>query len=135
MFKEYNTDHTGSGTSYHPGDRYKIAGKQTVYAIWDVGYSVTFDVQGHGSAPPAQAVVNGGLVTEPVTPTQSGYTFNGWYKDPDCLNAWNFGSDTVTSDTVLFAKWTQNTPPSSGINVTVLIGVAAAIAAIVLIGA
>jgi len=67
-------------------------------------YAVTFDSQG-GSAVSTQTVAAGGLVTEPTAPTKSGYTFDGWYKESGCTSAWNFATDTVTSDITLYAKW------------------------------
>ena len=45
-------------------------------------------------------------ISEPTAPTKTGYTFAGWYKDENCTTQWNFGSDTVTEDITLYAKWT-----------------------------
>jgi uncharacterized repeat protein (TIGR02543 family) len=50
----------------------------------------------------------GTKITAPVTPARTGYTFGGWYREPECLSAWNFGSDTVTANITLYAKWTIN---------------------------
>lgn len=72
-------------------------------------YTVTFNANGHGTAPASQTVLSGGKATEPTTPTPTGYAFGGWYKDSDCTNAWNFNTDTVTADTVLYAKWSEDT--------------------------
>lgn len=72
-----------------------------------VSYTVTFNANGHGTAPSSQTIVSGGLVTEPTAPTASGYTFGGWYKEAACTNAWNFSTDTVTATTILYAKWTE----------------------------
>ena len=70
-------------------------------------YTVTFNVQGHGTAPDAQTVESGKKATAPTTdPSAEGYTFGGWYKEAACTNAWNFTGDTVTADTILYAKWT-----------------------------
>lgn len=69
-------------------------------------YTVTFNANGHGTAPASQTIVSGGKVTKPTDPTASGYTFGGWYKEAGCTNAWNFNTDTVTGNTELFAKWT-----------------------------
>ena len=85
-----------------------------LYAKWIQNqvnqYRVTFDTQG-GSAIADQTVDDGGKVTKPFTnPTKSGYTFDGWYKEEDYRNVWNFDTDTVTSDITLYAKWTQNPP-------------------------
>jgi len=59
-------------------------------------------------------------VTEPTAPTKTGYTFGGWYKESGCTNAWDFGSDTVTADVTLYAKWTplyalRDTGPAGGL--------------------
>ena len=70
-------------------------------------YTVTFNANGHGTAPDSQDIVSGGKVTEPTAPTASGYTFGGWYKEAGCTNAWNFSTDTVTSNKTLYAKWTR----------------------------
>jgi len=67
-------------------------------------YTVTFDSQG-GSAVGSQTVAHGGKVTEPTDPTKTDYTFGGWYKESGCINAWNFDTDTVTSNVTLYAWW------------------------------
>jgi len=72
-------------------------------------YTVTFNANGHGTAPAAQNVVSGGIVTKPTDLTATGYTFGGWYKEPECTNAWDFSTDTVTKTTTLYAKWTEKT--------------------------
>jgi uncharacterized repeat protein (TIGR02543 family) len=67
-------------------------------------YTVTFDSQG-GSAVNSQTVEQGGKVSKPTDPTKTGFVFNGWYKESGCTNAWNFASDTVTTDVTLYAQW------------------------------
>lgn len=53
-----------------------------------------------------QTVSDDGKVTEPVkTPTRTGFTFTGWYKDAACTEEWNFESDTVWKDTTIYAGW------------------------------
>ena len=46
-----------------------------------------------------------GLLNKPTDPVRKNYEFQGWYKETACVNAWNFESDTVTSNLRLFAKW------------------------------
>ncbi len=74
-----------------------------------VTYTVTFNANGHGTAPSSQTINKNGKVPKPSDPSESGYSFEGWYKEAACTNAWNFTSDTITSDTTLYAKWTQIT--------------------------
>lgn len=84
-----------------------MSGKMYNGSSWDTIYTVDFNANGHGTAPDGQFAVSGGKVTQPSNPTQSGYTFGGWYKEADCINAWNFSTDTVTSNITLYAKWTN----------------------------
>lgn len=53
----------------------------------------------------------------PPIPERDGYTFDGWYKEPECTTAWNFETDTlpelklddegneIFQETALYAKW------------------------------
>ncbi len=68
--------------------------------------AVTFDANGHGSAPAAQTNLwsNEAKATEPVQPTAEGWTFTGWYTDAACTKKWNF-DDIVPGDMTLYAKW------------------------------
>lgn len=90
----------------------------TLYASWfeivDVKekFTVTFDT-GLGSNVSNQTIEDGSYVVEPNSPTRSGYTFDGWYADDAYNNAWNFTLSTVTSDTTLYAKWTQVVTPDT----------------------
>ena len=75
-------------------------------------YTVTFDSKG-GSTVASQEVDEGGKATQPTAPTktetaQYTFTFAGWYKDSACTQAFNFASDTITANTTLYAKWTEN---------------------------
>lgn len=71
-------------------------------------YTVTFNANGHGTAPSSQSIFYGYKASTPTAPTASGYTFKGWYKEAACTNAWNFNSNTVTANTTLYAKWVAN---------------------------
>ena len=65
---------------------------------------VTFETNG-GSNVDFQDIDYGDKVSSPTAPTKTGYTFGGWYKDSACTKAWDFDSDTVASNTTLYAKW------------------------------
>jgi hypothetical protein len=70
-------------------------------------YTVSFDLNFPGAegAPATQPVAHGGLLTEPIDPARSGYNFLHWASDIYGATAWNFSSDTVTSDLTLYASW------------------------------
>ena len=72
-------------------------------------YDVTFNTNGHGTAPATQSVIENGLVSEPVAPTASGWVFGGWYKEQTCVTPWSFIGDLVTEATTLYAKWIEQT--------------------------
>ena len=69
--------------------------------------TVSFDLQGHGSAiSPLTNVLANSTITAPTAPTAAGYTFAGWYKEAACINAWDFSNDQVIESMTLYANWT-----------------------------
>lgn len=69
-------------------------------------YTVTFDMNGHGEQIESKTgVVSGSKITAPTAPTAAGWKFKAWYKDSDCTTQWDFNNDTVTANTILYAKW------------------------------
>ena len=88
---------------------------QLVYA--PVKYTVTFNMQGHGTQVEEQSVETDTYATEPSpAPTAQGYTFGGWYTTPEC-GYWDdfiFDFFKITEDKTLYAKWTLNAPAISG---------------------
>lgn len=83
-----------------------ITADTTLYAKWNETYTVTFNVGGHGTAPTAQTVENGGKATKPENPTAKGWRFDGWYTDERYTARYDFDK-AVTANTTLYAKWTQ----------------------------
>ena len=81
----------------------KVSSDMTLYARW-AGFSVSFDSRG-GTAVDKIAVENNSLIPEPVPPTKDGYTFDGWYKEFLCINAWDFATEKVSATTTLYARW------------------------------
>ena len=69
-------------------------------------YTVTFDANGHGTAPASQTVLSGYTATEPTAPTAAGWVFGGWYKEAACTNAFDFATP-ITGNITLYAKWTE----------------------------
>ena len=64
----------------------------------------------------------GGLIEDtPYEPQREGYTFGGWYKEPECINQWDFAQDKLPEatydeagyvtdfvETKLYAAWIKN---------------------------
>lgn len=69
----------------------------------------------------------------PPEPEREGYEFGGWYKEPECINKWDFETDTlpekqtemqenlygeaeevtVYQETILYAKWIKTDSPDN----------------------
>ena len=75
-----------------------------------VNYLVSFNTNGGSSIDPV-AVADGGKVAQPTDPAKEGYTFQGWYTDVDCTQAYDFDTE-VTADITLYAKWEKDTDPA-----------------------
>lgn len=95
-----NTDIWESATGYN-----KLNAQIVVTGSGLPTYVVTFDANGHGTAPTAQTIVENATATEPAALTAAGYTFGGWYKEAACNNKFDF-STPITANTTLYAKWT-----------------------------
>lgn len=86
-----------------------------LYAKWGpVDYTVTFDTQG-GSEVSQQTVKYNTSAKEPETPTRPGYTFTGWYTEPEGGSIWAF-EQTISGDTTLYAHWRESVTASYTIN-------------------
>lgn len=78
------------------------------YSIDPTEYTVEFDSTG-GTLVSTQTVVAGGKATQPTAPTRTGYTFAGWYTSTAYTTQWDFATDTVNTNMILYAKWTEVT--------------------------
>ena len=75
-------------------------------------WTVFFDTDG-GTEIPHQSILTTGerKVTRPADPVKAGYTFMSWYVlDNGEEKPFHFDTDTISSDTTVYAKWTENTP-------------------------
>jgi uncharacterized repeat protein (TIGR02543 family) len=77
----------------------------------DDSYTVTFDSRG-GSSVDAVTVNEGARTGTLQEPSKAGYTFAGWYVDPEGTTAWADGA--VTGNITLYAKWTQKAADGAG---------------------
>lgn len=84
----------------------------TLYAKWieeaATVYTVTFNTDG-GSVIEDQKVTEDDwgyfTVQKPADPTKPYKTFDGWYKDAECTQPFDFTNDEISSDITLYAKW------------------------------
>ncbi|MCI8854965.1 MAG: hypothetical protein HFH26_00275 [Clostridiaceae bacterium] len=86
-----------------------VTSELVLYAGWKdeggtVMVTVAFDSQG-GSVVDSRYALTGSLLTVPDAPTKEKHEFDGWYKDEQCTQAWDFDSDVVSGDMTLYAKW------------------------------
>ncbi|MCS5504027.1 InlB B-repeat-containing protein, partial [Lysinibacillus sp. A4] len=80
-----------------------------IYAKGNVQqYTVTFETNSDGTTIEEQKVLSGEKVVEPDVPVKAGFTFDGWYKDEELNKPWNFNTDVITENKILYAKWLKN---------------------------
>jgi uncharacterized repeat protein (TIGR02543 family) len=65
---------------------------------------VYFNSEG-GSASDDIMLENESIISKPQDPNKDGFIFEGWFKDPEYTQLWNFETDTAKGNTTIFAKW------------------------------
>jgi len=103
-----NSDYDGDAWDFSQTVDYDM----TLYALWEPNqYTVTFIANLGTPAPANQQVLYNGLVTRPAPMTRpdgsdNSFVFRGWFTNPGFTGSeWNFNSNRVSSDLILFAKW------------------------------
>ena len=100
-----------------------------VYACFAKIYTITYDCQGGTAIEPLNLPEGVTLcsVARYVTTTREGYTFTGWYLEPECTTLLaNFSADPIyytdeyklTGDTTLYAGWESNGGETEMVTVT-----------------
>lgn len=95
--------------------------------------TVRFESNG-GSTIENQIVSYGELIQKPENPVRDGFVFQGWYKNIDRTEQWDFERDTVTENMTLYAGWNVDTTVVVDENTeatTILWGVGAILAVII----
>lgn len=81
----------------------QVTSNLTLYAKWSIiKYVVEFNVGEDVYL--TQNVPIGDVATVPEPPKQIGRFFDGWYKDQQCNNLWDFNTP-IYQDTVIYAYW------------------------------
>ena len=83
----------------------------TLYAKWEEEpttkqfFSIAFFTE-RGTAPAQQSVEKGQLAVKPADPSADGYVFEGWFREKECKNLYDFNTP-VTANLTLFAGWSE----------------------------
>lgn len=83
------------------GDIINAGGPEVTY------YSVVFESNGGSRVDGYAKVKQGNKIAEPPVPVKKLSQFEGWYKEAELITPWDFRTDTVQGDTVLYAKWSE----------------------------
>lgn len=68
--------------------------------------TVTFETNDETTIDPV-TVKYGSLLERPEDPEREGYEIEGWFRDEDLTEEWDFEHDTVNSNMTLYAKWKE----------------------------
>lgn len=97
VYNEENNTITFETDSF---SNYAIATKNQQVAI---KHTIDFNTNG-GSEIDAVQVEDGSILDRPKAPTKNGYTFGGWYVDPELNYSYDF-EGPVERDFTLYARW------------------------------
>ena len=115
VFTGWNTDPSGGGTAYQPGDTISVTGDLTLYAQWEALpptiHLITYEPNGLSveGLPGQQEVPEGETVSlSAAIPTRTGYRFLDWNSQPDGSGTAYQPGQTVGplyADLTLHAQW------------------------------
>ena len=111
IFGGWNTNAAGTGTNYAVASTFTPSANLTLYAIWNINYSITYDSNGatSGTVPATQTGLAGAATVAQNTGSlvRTGYNFSGWNTNAGGTGtSYAVGSSiTSSSDVILFAKW------------------------------
>ena len=106
-FGGWYTSVSGGGTAFTSST--VVTRNLTVYAKWNVTYTVTFDSQGATTVanPTSKTVISPATTIGvlPTAPEKTGYTFGGWYTAEEGGGTAFTAETLVTEDITVYAKW------------------------------
>ncbi|MFZ9740603.1 MAG: beta strand repeat-containing protein [Candidatus Nanopelagicaceae bacterium] len=120
----WNTNSSGTGTSYAAGGTYSTDAAATMYAKWIINtYTISYDkntTDTVGNMPSSQTkTYNVNLTLSSNTPTRTGFTFSGWATSSGGSVVYAAGGTyTANAGATLYAKWTATVSVPSGGTVT-----------------
>ncbi len=66
---------------------------------------VALDFRGGIPKDPTIMTHIGSLIERPANPARTGYTFDKWYKQAECIDTFDFSADTIKKNTTIYADW------------------------------
>ena len=113
----WNTNTSGTGTSYASGATYTGNAALDLYAKWSALYTITFDSKGGTAVSSIQQSSAGGSISQPTNPTKTDNSFGGWSTTDGGTTAVTWPR-TPTGNETLYAIWTATATvpgaPSAG---------------------
>lgn len=125
-FDNYTWSYSGASENYEleifngPNLIFSAVSKNTGFGNWAIlmkaseKFSVIFDSRGGSTISPMEDVLYNDFIGKPADPVRAGYDFDGWFKEEVLESEWDFDTDTVTADMILYAGWKINQTSSIG---------------------
>jgi len=111
------SDITRTGHTFTGWDRAftNVTSDLTITAQYIINtYTVSFESNGGNVVSALTDVKYDSKITKPADPSKTGFTFVGWYKQARLTDEWDFSTDKIASDTILYAKWNAPLGPAGG---------------------
>lgn len=98
----------GFSYAWSPNPATMPAANTTFQLIWTAAQSsITFNTNGGTAVAPITGNY-GDPITAPDAPTKTGYTFAGWYSDPELTTAYQIPATLPADAVTVYAKWDAN---------------------------
>ena len=77
-------------------------------------YTVSFVTgrEANGAVTADQTITYLHNVVQPLSLYNAGYIISNWYKEAELINRWDFNTDVVENDTILYASWQEYHTPT-----------------------
>lgn len=109
VFKGWYTSEAYTNRWYFDED--VVKGTTKLYAKYipeaESTYTVEFNTNGGTAIESYYDVLFNSTISKPGNSLKDGYAVTGWYTDSTLSTEWNFESDVVRSNLVLYAKWAE----------------------------